>query len=112
MESVVLRFVCNGEYLNFLESDNLDVSLEEIRKRLKRRVFEEDILPGPFKFLFKGVAISQKQEARLSVRQICFEPPVMSNQIKSLKTSKSVFDISVRFDDTPSISTSQTVADI
>ena len=110
MESVVLRFVCNGEYLNFLESDNLDVTLEEIRKRLKEEC--SDILPGPFKFLFKGVAISQKQEARLSVRQICSEPPVMSNQIKSLKTSKSVFDISVRFDDTPSISTSQTVADI
>lgn len=127
MESIVLRFVSNGEYLNFLETDNLDVGLEEIRKRLKEEC--SDILPGPFRFIFKDVAMSKKQEARLSVRQICSEQ-VMPNQISILKTSKtkSVFDVSLRFDSiqdpdqtnhnlndsssTPVISTPPTLADI
>ena len=127
MESIVLRFVSNGEYLNFLETDNLDVGLEEIRKRLKEDC--SDILPGPFRFIFKDVAMSKKQEARLSVRQICSEQ-VMPNQISILKTSKtkSVFDVSLRFDSiqdpdqtnhnlndsssTPVISTPPTLADI
>ena len=61
MESIVLRFVSNGEYLKFLETDHLDVGLEEIRKRLKEEC--SDILPGPFRFIFKDVAMSKKQEA-------------------------------------------------
>jgi hypothetical protein len=73
--------------------------------------------------------MSKKQEARLSVRQICSEQ-VMPNQISILKTSKtkSVFDVSLRFDSiqdpdqtnhnlndsssTPVISTPPTFADI
>ena len=121
MESVVLRFISNGGYLNFLENDNLDVSLQEIRKRLEEEC--SDTLSGPSRFLLKGVAISHKQEARLSVRQICSEQ-VMSNEINSLETSKSVYNVSVRVDgihhwpvstnrmlSTTSFSTSQTAAD-
>ena len=96
MESIVLRFLSNGEYLNFLETDNLDVSLVEIRKRLKEEC--SDLLCGPFRFIHKGVALSKVQEARLSVRQICSEK-IMSNQLSSSKTPKCVFDVTLRFDD-------------
>lgn len=87
MDEVVLRLVSNGEYLAFIET-NLDVKLDEIRKRLKDE--SSDLLPGAFTFLFKNVTIANKQESRLSVRQ-CSE--------RDNSRLKPVYDLFLRLED-------------
>ncbi len=90
MESVVLRFVSNGEYLNFLKTDNLDVSLEDIRKRLKEEC--SDILPGPFRF--------NSFQRRPNIEETRSKILCATNMFRTsyVKSDRSVFDVFLRFD--------------